>query len=464
MRTSASQSVELLIPTPDRAVVKLQVYVRAQLLEAIESGRLGPGSRLPSTRQLSLDLGIARGTVVEVYDQLIHEGYLSAAQGAGTVVAARVAHDRGHANGRAVSAQVIDLRPGGPDLRSFPRQLWSRAAAHVLKTLPDAALGDVHPMGTTALRSELVLHLGRTRLLVTDLGRVAVTTGVAHGLALLSRILLARGTSVLAVEDPSSAVYRKVLDQHGLTVLDVPVDGEGIRVDLLRSTGVRAVLVTPSPQFPTGVLMSARRRERLTAWAADVGALIVEVDADFQLRNVAEPSLHAALPGQVVHLSSVSTTLVPGVGVGWLVVPEQLREQLPRAVDGLGSATSVFDQHILARLLWTGEYDKHIRKQRAAYRAKRTALVDALERHLPQWSVRGADAGLNLWIEPEDPVDELRLTRLAAGRGLLVDPMALMRHDVDVRGLVLGFAQLSSHAAEPVAKSLADVVALCPAG
>jgi GntR family transcriptional regulator/MocR family aminotransferase len=455
------RSVELLITKPDRSAARLQSQLRGQLLEAITTGRLTAGSRLPSTRQLAADLGVARGTVVEVYDQLVHEGFLTAAQGVGTAVAASTLPPSRPGGGGDPSSRLIDLRPGRPDLRSFPREIWARAASHVLKTLPDAELGDVQPMGASALRAELAPHLGRTRHLVTDSEHLAVTTGVEQGLALLCHLLLAQGHSVLAVEDPTDSIHRQVLIEHGLALVDVPVDSEGVSVDALRLTGARAVLVTPTPQFPTGVVMSCRRREALAAWAGEVDALIVELEADFQLRNPTVPSLQASLPQRVVHISSTCQTLVPGARLGWLAVPKSLRQELPSAVGRVGFPTSVFDQHTFAHLLRTGEYDRHIRRQRVAYRAQRTSLVNALAQHLPGWSVRGSGAGLHIWLEPHEPVDETQLMRSAELHGLRVLTMAEMRRTVGTQGLVLSFAQLSSHAAADTARSLADAVALC---
>lgn len=453
-------TVELLLTMPNRSTDTLRTNIRGQLLEAMATGRLPAGSRLPSTRQLADDLGVARGTVVEVYDQLVHEGYLTTGHGAGTAVAEPTPEPRHAAGDTTTSPRLVDLRPGRPNLRSFPREIWAKAASHVLRTLPDAELGESHPVGASVLRTELATHLRRTRHLITDPDRMAVTTGIEHGLALLCQILRAHGHDLLAVEDPTDPTRRQILIDQEMAVADVPVDAEGISVEELRRTGVRAVLVTHTPQYPTGTVMTPRRRQALVAWAADVGAVVVEVDDGFHLRRLSAPSLQAALPGLAVHISSVSQTLVPGTRLGWLAVPKTLQPQLASAAARVGFPTGIFDQHTFAHLLKTGEYDRHIRRQRSVYQTQRTAFVNALAVHLPDWSVRGSDAGLHLWLEPHQPCDGRRLKQAAELHGLRVMTMADMSRSGDNRGLVLSFAQLSAHAADDTARALADAVAM----
>ena len=189
-----------------------------QLVEAVRSGRLGPGDRLPSTRDLAADVGVSRGTVVEAYGQLVQEGYLSARPGSGTVVAARPSpapRDDGGpptwAPATPGDVAVIDLRPGAPDLSAVPRSAWASATGHVLRTVADLELGYAPPWGVTALRAQLAGHLARTRATTAGPGDVLVTSGVTQALTLTCRVLSARGHLSLAVEDPSNAVQRQVL-------------------------------------------------------------------------------------------------------------------------------------------------------------------------------------------------------------------------------------------------------------
>ena len=439
--------------------LSLREQLRVQLVSAVEEGRLRPGDRLPPSRQLARDLGIARGTVVDVYDQLVHDGYLVARTGSGTSVAPRATA------GAPAAVQprllpVHDVRPGGPDLSAFPRTAWAMATAHVLRTVPDAELGYVRPWGTTVLREQLARYLARTRHVATDADGVLVTSGVTQALTLLCRVLHARGHRTLAVEDPSNAIQRQVLGRYGLRIVDVPVDEHGLDVAALARTGTRAVLVTPAHQYPTGVVLGSERRAALLAWAASVDGLVVEddYDAEFPHQRTVVPSLQGASPDHVVHVSSVSKTLAPGTRLGWLVPPPALRDDLVGAKRDDDFGTGVIGQHVLAHLIATGAYDRHLRRQRAVYGMRRQAVVEAFAAALPDWRVRGAPAGLHLWLEPTRPVPEAALVRAALQRDVLVLGMSTMCRTVDVPGLVVGFARLRTQDAPLVAQRLAQAV------
>jgi GntR family transcriptional regulator/MocR family aminotransferase len=439
--------------------LSLREQLRTQLVAAVEEGRLQPGDRLPPSRQLARDLGIARGTVVDVYDQLVHDGYLVARTGSGTTVAPR-APGTPPPPVEAHPGLTYDVRPGGPDLSAFPRTAWAMATAHVLRTVPDAELGYVRPWGTTVLREQLARYLARTRHVQTDAEGVLVTSGVTQALTLLCRVLYARGHRMLAVEDPSNAIQRQVLGRYGLRIVDVPVDGEGIDVAALERTGTRAVLVTPAHQYPTGVQLGAQRRAALLAWAASCDGLVIEddYDAEFPRPRAFVPSLQGAAPSQVAHVSSVSKTLAPGLRLGWVVPPPAWRQDLLGAKRDDDFGSGVIGQHVLAHLVVTGAYDRHLRRQRTVYGMRRDALVAGLGAELPDWRVRGAPAGLHLWLEPPGPVREGALVREAAARDVLVLGMSTMCRTVDTSGLVLGFARLRTQDASLVARRLAAAV------
>jgi len=439
--------------------LSLREQLRTQLVEALEEGRLQPGDRLPPSRQLAHDLGIARGTVVDVYDQLVHDGYLVARTGSGTVVAPRGARTAPEPSVRG-TPPAYDVRPGGPDLSAFPRTAWAMATAHVLRTLPDAELGYVRPWGASVLREQLARYLARTRHISTDADGVIVTSGVTQALTLLCRVLHARGHRTLAVEDPSNAIQRQVLSRYGLRILNVPVDGDGIDVEALARTGTRAVLVTPAHQYPTGVALSTERRAALLAWAASCDGLVVEddYDAEFQPARRVVPSLQGAGPDHVAHVSSVSKTLAPGIRLGWLVPPPSLRQDVLGAKRDDDFGSGVIGQHVLAHLVATGAYDRHLRRQRVVYGMRRDALVGALAAALPDWRVRGTAAGLHLWLSPPGPFEEAAVVQAAVEREVLVLGMSSMCREATVEGLVLGFARLRPQDAATVAARLADSV------
>jgi GntR family transcriptional regulator/MocR family aminotransferase len=459
---------ELLVEVSRAGGEPVRAQLRRQLIRAMDTGRLLPGDRLPPSRHLAADLRVARGTVVEVYDQLQHEGYLETRRGSGTLVAERT---NGHTPVAGppttwvptvpAEALLLDLRPGAPDLAAFPRAAWSAATSHVLRTLPDQELGYVPPWGAAALRTQLAGHLSRTRLTAAGPEDVVVTSGVTQALTLTCRVLTDLGHRALAVEDPSNAIQRRVLGRHVPAVLDVPVDEEGLDVGALERSGARAVLVTPAHQHPTGVALSPRRRAALVAWADRVGGWIVEddYDAEFQFGRLASPSLQGAAPHRVVHVGSVSKTLAPGLRLGWLLAPPALRAALVGVKRDDDFGTSVLTQHALARLLATGTYDRHLRRLRLRYRGQRRALVAALALHLPGWQVQGAAAGLHLCALVPADVDEVAVVDAAAERGLLVLDLGRLRSAPGPPGLVLGFARMRERQADVAVRRLRDAVA-----
>lgn len=435
----------------DRALGHVGAQITAGLRDAVRTGRLAPGDRLPSTRALASDLGVSRGMVVEAYEQLVAEGYLTSRHGSGTRVA-DIPERRAPGGPAAprdrsdMSALPYDLKPGTSDMSAFPRAAWLAATRHALATVPHSRLSYGDPGGVPELRTALAAYLGRVRAANASPDRIVVVGGVAQGIALVVQALAARGHTLLAVEDPSSATQRGLLRSNGLPVLGVPVDDEGIDVDALARSGARAVLVTPAHQYPTGVVLSPERRARLTAWARDVDGLIIEDDYDAEFRYDRDPvgCLQGLDPDRVVHLGSTSKALAPGMRLGWAVVPhlwlEQLRE-LKQYAD-LGSA--VINQFAFVRLLESGGYDRHLRAMRLRYRGRRDAVNEAFAELLPEARVDGVRAGLHLYLSLPDGVDEAAVVKAAAERGVRVEPVAPMRepdHDAPP-ALVLGYAML----------------------
>jgi GntR family transcriptional regulator/MocR family aminotransferase len=287
-----------------------------------------------------------------------------------------------------------------------------------------------------------------------------VTSGVTQALTLTCRVLHQQGHRLLAVEDPSNAIQRDVVGRYGLSIVNVPVDERGLDVAALARSGVRAVLVTPAHQYPTGAELAPERREALLAWAGEHDGVVIEddYDAEFPRPRGSTRSLQAADPDRVLHTSSISKTLAPGVRLGWLVVPVGLRTAVLEAKRDDDFGTGVVAQHVLAHLIETGAYDRHLRRQRVAYAMRRTALVEALAEVLPDWRVRGAAAGLHLWLEPPGRFDEDAVVAAALQRDVLLLGMSAMRRHTDHAGLVLGFARLRPKHAPEVAARLADAV------
>src|SRR4051794_40529788 len=251
---------ELLVSVERGANGSLRGQIEHELRHAVRSGRLRPGTPLPSTRVLARQLGVARGVVVEAYAQLAAEGYLTTRQGAPTRIAPVAARPRReHRRPEAPPPPRYDLRASVPDLSAFPRKAWLAAERRALADLPHAALDYPEMNGSARLRAALGSYLGRARGLVADPQRIVITTGTLQSVALLGNVLLARGLNRIALEQPGFHIHRGLLRRRGLTPVPVPVDSDGLVVERLPADGTRAVLVTPAHQMPLGAVLPPER-------------------------------------------------------------------------------------------------------------------------------------------------------------------------------------------------------------
>jgi GntR family transcriptional regulator/MocR family aminotransferase len=454
----ASYGPELLIRLRQHGHGPRRVQLESRLREFIHGGMLVAGTRLPSSRALADDLNVSRRLVVEAYAQLLAEGYLAARPGAGTYVAATLGAARPAATKPAARRLRYDFFPGAPDLSSFPRSLWLRAMREVLASTPPSAFAYPDVRGTPELRGALTTYLRRVRGVVVEPDAIVVCSGATQGLALLGRALAQGGTGAIAVEDPSLPPHRAVLAYAGLEVRGVSVDGQGLRVGELSAP---VVLTTPAHQCPTGVVLSPARRAALVDWAR-AGGLVIEDDYDAEFRYDRAPlgALQGLAPDHVVYLGSVSKTLAPGLRLGWLVLPASLVAPVVHAkmLDDLGSPT--IEQLVLARLIDTAAYDRHLRKARRRNRARRDALIAAVARHIPEAEVSGISAGLHALVRMPRAFDAQRLLELAAERSVGVYPLTLhmMEPAREDDALVLGYAGLSEPAIEEGIRRLAEVL------
>lgn len=455
-------AAEVLVALAESGRLPLKVRLAAALRNAIRSGQLGGGTTLPSTRVLAQDLGISRGVVVDAYAQLAAEGFVRTRPGGATTVVyvQAAALPVGWRNERPVPrpAPELDLRPGWPDLSAFPRRAWAAATREVLQALPDAELGYVEPWGCWELRRQLASYLARVRGAMTAPEGVVIVSGATQGLTLLSRMLLADGEKRLAIEDPSNAIQRQLLGRLGITAVDVPVDEDGLRVDALAATKTRAVLCTPAHQYPSGVVLSPPRREQLLRWAKSVGGLIIEDDYDAEFRYDRAPlaCLQGMDPHHVALLGSISKTLAPALRLGWVVPPPRMLPALRgiKRDDDFGG--NVINQHVLARLMESGGYDRHLRGLRRRYRQRRDAFITAVARRLPEWQVMGSAGGLHLTVALPPDIPEARLVAAAARLGLAVLGLEVMSNaNASGPGIVVSYARATPDMCEDAVARLA---------
>lgn len=470
--TARTPAWEVLLPSADVPPRGRGRALQGALRDAVRSGRLAPGTRLPSSRELAADLGVSRGLVTDAYAQLTAEGYLTSRQGSGTRVA-----DTAPAAARDAGAHVpeddrggpLDLRPGVPDLSLFPRAAWSAAHRRVVARLPNRAFGYPDPRGLPALREAVADLLARRRGVAAHPDQVMVTSGVAQAHTLLGMVLHARGRTRAAVEDPGSPEHIALLAVTGLTAVPVPVDAHGLRVDALaRLTGVRSAVVTPAHQFPSGVAYSADRRARLVAWARSVDGLVVEddYDGDFRYDRAPVGALQGLAPDHVAYTGSVSKSLAPGLRLGWLVAPPDLLAEAAVRKRTMDLGNPVTEQAVLAEFIESGHYDRQLRRCQRLYRRRRDALVSALAAYLPGARVSGIAAGLHAIVTLPPAYGPLpRLLDAAAAAGLRLRPLAdyqsgaceLPSSDGESApvALVVGYAHLSPDALTAAIRLLA---------
>ncbi|KRV46545.1 GntR family transcriptional regulator [Wenjunlia vitaminophila] len=432
---------------------------------AIRDGRLGPRARLPSTRRLAVELGLARGTVQAAYDQLVAEGYLTTRRGSGTTVAVlpeRRPEPPGPAD--APDPPRHDLVPGSPDATSFPVAAWLRATRRALSRAPVTAYGYGDPRGRTELRTALAEYLGRTRGVLARPERIVIVSGFVQALGLLAQVLNDPGPATVAMESPGLDFHRAVAARRGLTVLPLPVDDRGARTELLATPGfraVRAAVVTPSHQFPTGVSLHPTRRRALTEWARSRGGLIVEDDYDGEFRYDRQPvgALHGMAPDHVVYLGTASKTLAPGLRLGWMVLPDHLVDPVVEAKLLTDHCTETIGQLALAELISSHAYDRHVRASRLRYRRRRDLLLSRLDR--PDLEVRGISAGLHALVRfsAEGPT-EADVRRQAEARGLALGYLGEWWHAPGdhPQAVIVGYGTPSERAYPAALDALAETL------
>jgi GntR family transcriptional regulator / MocR family aminotransferase len=443
----------------------LRAQIEDGLREAIRSGRLLPGTRVPSSRALAADLEVTRGVVVEAYEQLAAEGYVTMVQGSGTVVndiAARPEAPPRRAAGPSPAALAHDFRTGLPDLSLFPRAAWVRATRAALASMPDAELGYVDPAGLPRLRASVASYLGRVRGVACGPEQVVVCNGFGHGFSLVVRALVDRGVTDFAVEVPG---YREPRDQirwAGARVHPIPVDDQGIRTEGLAPRRVGAVVVTPAHQSPTGVVLSAKRRTALAEWSRATGGYVVEDDYDAEYRYDRQPvgALQGVMPDRAIYLGTLSKSLAPGIRLGWLVLPPDLVDEVVEARRATDQMTAPLIQATFAQFLDSGDLDRHLRRSRRIYRERRDALVAALGRWLPDARVEGVSAGMQVFVTLPAGWDSASVVASARQQGIGLYQVDDPEMDPDQRAasLVLGYGTQRPDQIEEGIRRLATVL------
>ena len=445
----------------------LGAQLQRELRDAIRSGRVAAGERLPSSRALARQLAVSRGLVPDSYEQLEAEGYLTTAPGSGTRVAPRAEAAPAPAAAAATTATLtVDLRPGVPDLAGFPMRdrLW--ALGHTARRAPTATMGYADPTGNPRLRGVLAAYLRRVRGASADPERIVVCAGFQQGITLLLRALAQRGVRQVALEDPGDRGTDAVAEGAGLEAVHVAVDEQGIDVRALAATGAKAVVLTPAHQTPTGVVLAPERRLQLVAWAHEAGGVIVEDEYDNEFRYDPQPvgSMEGLAPDVVASVGSVSKSLAPALRLGWIVAPRWLVPAVAEEKWRADRGSPGLDQLALAALIESGRFDRHLRRMRRVYAARRAALVYALRRHAPGMELGGLAAGFHGVATLPAGSTEAQVVYAARERSVGLHGMSRYRADGggDPPQLVLGFGNVSASAIRWGIEEVGDL--LSPAG
>ncbi|ANN65098.1 PLP-dependent aminotransferase family protein [Bordetella bronchialis] len=465
--TPAALSIRL-----DRATaVPIGDQIHASLRQAILDGRLAPGQRLPSGRDLAAQLGVARGTIRVAYDRLTAENLVFGAGPAGTRICARLpaspADDQAPLDRplagftRPYSSAPLPFQMGVPAHDAFPAKLWARMRTRSVRADAITYTTYADPRGEPALRALIASHLAVSRRMQCHPDQVIVTSGYRHGLMLALTALRAHGRKAW-IEEPGYPLGRRALELTGAEIEPVPVDAQGLRVEvgIARAPDALLALVTPGQHAPLGVSLSPARRHALLGWAEERNAWIIEDDylGELQLDGRAAPALAAGDGAErVIHIGAFSKTISPALGLGFVVAPRSLAERLVEVAAVLAPAPNRTTQLAVTEFLADGHFLRHLRQMKILYAERRGMALARVSAFLPGT----LPAGLGVIAPLPRNADDSAVVAIARTRGLA--PAALsawyLRRTQTQRGLLLSATNLRPDNIDAACETLARIVA-----
>jgi GntR family transcriptional regulator/MocR family aminotransferase len=461
-----------------------QTYL--QIRSTILSGSLRPGTKLPSSRDLASILEVARSSVVEAYEQLLAEGYLSPRRGAGTFISADLPEPI-EAAPRARKSAADDRRPTGrmdasghldhpaySDARAFntgrtlvdtrTREVWRRLTHRAARVLGAGDLGYSDPCGSLELRRAVCDYLQAARAVRCAPEQIVITGGTQHAIDIVIRVLLRAGEQVW-VEDPGYPLTRQALAAAGLVARPVPVDAHGMNVSagIKSAPHARAAFVTPSHQYPTGVVLSMSRRLELLAWARENNSWIIEDDYASEFRYSGRPL--SSLQGldesaRVIYVGTLNKALFPGLRLGYAVVPPSLLKVFAETRNLMDRQPPSLHQSVVAEFMREGHLSAHIRRMRLQYRAQRDVLAAELTRHAGDLlDVEVPDQGMHLIAYLRGGLSDVAIQQAALAGGVVVRSISQLYIAAPPRSaLMLGFSGYPCQSIVPAVKRLAKIL------
>jgi GntR family transcriptional regulator/MocR family aminotransferase len=467
-----------------RTPLTRQIYM--QVRSAVLSGALGPGTRVPSSRAMASRLGVARTSVVAAYEHLLAEGYIEGRRGSGTFVSddltglavRRPATRRAAKRGIPTSAQVFpdfersaaqsEPRPfntGRTLIDARTAETWRRLTHRAVRTIGANDLGYTDPAGLIELRRSICDYLRAARAVRCEPEQIVVTAGTQQAIDIAIRVLLTSGDEVW-VEDPGYPLTHAQLLLAKARPRAIPVDAQGLIVSAGRRAAprARAVFVTPSHQFPTGVALSMARRLELLAWARQSGAFIIEDDYTSEFRYSGPPL--ASLQGldeteQVIYVGTLNKALFPGLRIGYAVVPRALLNAFVGARYLIDRQPATLQQTVVAEFMQQGHFAAHIRRMRHLYREQRDALATTLARRASdRLEIAVPDQGMHLVAYLRDGTSDIDIEAAAQRSGIVVRAISRFYRAARPRpGLMLGFSGFPRQLIVPAAARLATIIA-----
>lgn len=458
--------------------------------DAILSGRLRPGQRLPATRSFAQDLGLSRNTVVSAFDQLLAEGYIEGKTGAGTYVSTTLPEELLNARGIDATSRRTPIKrrgpskrgtyltsisgrgstqprafsPGIPELAEFPFEDWARLLGRKWRRPPRGFLVGNDPLGFAPLREAIASYLGAARAVQCDAGQVIIVSGAQQAIDLTARVLIDPGDSVW-MEEPGFQGMRGALLAAGAELAPIPIDSEGLSVSQGQEIAPEARLacVSPSHQYPLGITMTLARRLELLEWAQNSDAFILEDDYDSEYRYRGRPL--AALQGldeegRVIYIGTMSKVMFPGLRIGYMVVPDDLVDAFRSIRVLIDSHPSSVAQAALAEFISEGFLSAHIRRMRALYSDRQATLIDIIQKELGGvLKVEAEDAGMHLLAELPADTDDAQISRNARAAGVELPPLSAFYDKTPVRrGFLMGYAGFGANELTRSAQTLAQII------
>lgn len=466
--------------------------IEEQIRAAILSGRLQPGEKLPSTRQLAKDLGVSRNTIKNAFHQLAAEGYVSAAVGTGTRIAQELPESMlqiveqnapnvqlksdlpntkfgervsGFASWvkAAANRPTKPFLPHTPALDMFPRDVWTRLTSKRMRQLSASYLDRGDPQGFAPLRSAIANYLSASRGFNCAPGQVVVTAGAQQGLELIAKLLVNPG-DIVCMEDPCYTPAKLLFELAGAQVISVPVNEGGISTEFLKRTVPKAklVYVTPSSQFPLTMTMPLARRLELIEWARNSGAVVLEDDynGEYRYSGSPVPALYGIVPKDVpaIYIGSFSKLMFPSLRSGYLVVPHQKVEVFSTARWLADRHSPILEQAVLSDFIEEGHFARHVRRMRTLYAKRQAACIAAVQSELGDvLAVRRSDVGLHLlgWLQPG--VSEQDVLAAAENAQIELSSTSIFyAAEPKVKSVLLGYAPYSEKLIWRAATALRD--------